>query len=298
MNTSDPEDAANDGVEALYRRLAKLDASEPAQATREAILAEARQLAAARAATGSKRTPRVSTSHWGRNATLGALAASILGALVIAPRYLLPGSTERVPPTRPVPAPGANQALQVAPSAGSAADAQLAQGESAAPEATAPRIAPRPSPHVPAPPPALAAKSATPAASGAADATRIESFSDAQRSMQRQAANAASPPAVAGRVAEPGATRQQQLRRAAEAGDVDEIAALASGLRDLNARDAQGRTAVMIATLHGQTAAVTTLLARGADPNVADANGLTPLQAARAAGASDIIATLERYGGR
>jgi uncharacterized protein len=52
----------------------------------------------------------------------------------------------------------------------------------------------------------------------------------------------------------------------------------------------------MLATLHGQTPAVEALLAHGADPNAADADGTTPLQAAMAADQRAIVAALRRAG--
>jgi ankyrin repeat protein len=67
---------------------------------------------------------------------------------------------------------------------------------------------------------------------------------------------------------------------------------------DIDARDESGRTALMLATLHGQTHAVDTLLASGADPNAADAQGTTPLQAAIAGGQPSIVAALRRAGAR
>lgn len=54
----------------------------------------------------------------------------------------------------------------------------------------------------------------------------------------------------------------------------------------------------MLATLHGQADAVNSLLAHGADPNAADANGTTPLQAATAGDDPRIVAALRRYGAR
>ena len=65
---------------------------------------------------------------------------------------------------------------------------------------------------------------------------------------------------------------------------------------DINARDANGRTALMLAVLGQQDAAVDALLARGADANAADAGGISPLQAAVAAGQSKIAAALRRAG--
>jgi ankyrin repeat protein len=65
-----------------------------------------------------------------------------------------------------------------------------------------------------------------------------------------------------------------------------------------DARDAEGRTALMLAVLRGQSHAVEVLLANGADPNAADARGTTPLQAALAGHQQAIAATLQRAGAR
>jgi hypothetical protein len=52
----------------------------------------------------------------------------------------------------------------------------------------------------------------------------------------------------------------------------------------------------MLAVLHGRQSAVDALLAMGADPRAADANGTTPLQAALAAEQPAIAAALRRAG--
>jgi ankyrin repeat protein len=67
---------------------------------------------------------------------------------------------------------------------------------------------------------------------------------------------------------------------------------------DIEARDASGRTALMLATLRGRAAAVDALLASGADPNAADASGTRPLQAAVANDQQAIAAALRRAGAR
>ena len=89
-----------------------------------------------------------------------------------------------------------------------------------------------------------------------------------------------------------------QLWRAAESGDTQAVQAALDSQVDVNARDPEGRTALMIATRHGQTKAVLTLLAHGADPNVSDAKGFTPLRIANSAGNSSIIVALKKAGGR
>jgi hypothetical protein len=88
------------------------------------------------------------------------------------------------------------------------------------------------------------------------------------------------------------------FRRAAEMGDLAGLKALLEKQADIDSRDAVGRTALMLATLHGQSNAVAVLLAYGADPNAADADGTTPLQAAKAGDHPAIVAALQRYGAR
>jgi ankyrin repeat protein len=88
------------------------------------------------------------------------------------------------------------------------------------------------------------------------------------------------------------------LRRAAESGDMPRLRTLLGEPIAIDARDSNGRTALMLATLHGQQQAVDALLAGGADPNLADSSGTTPLQAAIAADRSSIAAALRRAGAR
>ena len=110
---------------------------------------------------------------------------------------------------------------------------------------------------------------------------------------------AGAPPSLASRAvpAARAADPAAELRRAAEIGDIAQLQALiATGPAD--ARDQDGRTALMLAVLRGQSRAVEMLLASGADPNAADAHGTTPLQAALAAHQQAIAETLQRAGAR
>ena len=85
------------------------------------------------------------------------------------------------------------------------------------------------------------------------------------------------------------------LHNAAEKGDLRTLQSLLRDQHtDINSRDDAGRTALLVATLHGQTKAVKLLLAHGADPNLADADGVTPLRAAN--GHPAIITALKRAG--
>lgn len=89
-----------------------------------------------------------------------------------------------------------------------------------------------------------------------------------------------------------------ELRGAAETGDLAVLRKLLEMRVDIDSRDDLGRTALMLATLRGHSEAVDLLLEKGADPNVADNRGVTPLQAARQGKNAAIAAALERRGGR
>jgi ankyrin repeat protein len=65
---------------------------------------------------------------------------------------------------------------------------------------------------------------------------------------------------------------------------------------DVNARDADDRSALLLAVLNGRTDAVELLLAHGASVNAADRSGITPLQAAQSMHETDIAATLRSAG--
>lgn len=88
------------------------------------------------------------------------------------------------------------------------------------------------------------------------------------------------------------------LRQAAQSGDVIGLRMQLEKLSDIDARDAGGRTALMLATLHGQLPAVEALLGAGADANAADGDGVMPLQAAMNASQPAIAAALRRAGAR
>lgn len=155
-------------------------------------------------------------------------------------------------------------------------------------------------PVVPSAPPAPSAQS-VPIAPNALDnaqpatrSARNAASSAAALSYSPSPSPAAASAASAGRLMDPAA----QLRQAAELGDVPALQALLGKQPIIDGRDAGGRTALMLATLHGRTEAVEALLSAGADPNAADARGTTPLQAALAADRTVIAAALRRAGAR
>jgi hypothetical protein len=130
-----------------------------------------------------------------------------------------------------------------------------------------------------------------------ADSSSVVASGGAQLASSAPAAAAAPVPAPArARVADSVALPGAALRRSAESGDIDGVVALLDGKVDIEARDSAGRTALMLAVLNGRDAVVTVLLAHGADPNVTDGHGETPLHLAVAGNHPSIEAALRHAG--
>jgi ankyrin repeat protein len=72
-------------------------------------------------------------------------------------------------------------------------------------------------------------------------------------------------------------------------------AALAGNV-DVDALNADGQTALILAIQHNHVAIVRALLAYGANPNTPNSRGYTPIRAARIRGNSAILMALERNG--
>jgi ankyrin repeat protein len=83
------------------------------------------------------------------------------------------------------------------------------------------------------------------------------------------------------------------LRQAASRGDLRELRSLLDAGADIDSRDTDGRTALMLATLNGRLDAVQLLLAHGADRAIADTRGVTPLAAAIGARQTAIAEALQ-----
>jgi ankyrin repeat protein len=94
------------------------------------------------------------------------------------------------------------------------------------------------------------------------------------------------------------ANTAMSLPQAAASGDLLGLRAQLDQGADIEARDVHGRTALMLAVLNGHARLVEELLTRGADPNAADADGVTPLRAAAAGHQPTIAAALRRAGAR
>ena len=275
-----PFDPSDDGDE-RYRRASELDASRPSEATCRAVLAHAARLAAARGRRAALRRwlSPMSAALRGRLALVGTIAAAILAGVVIAPQFLAP--------TKP---PESERAR--------AAASRQAAAPGVAP-AAAPTVTPAAAPAAPAPAPAVSEGVTTLQLEQGARADSARAPAPAAGALAAREARA--PVAAASRAREaspPVLAAPEALRRSAATGDLAALAVQLASVSDIDARDGQGRSALMLATLNGQADAVAMLLAHGADPSGADARGTTPLQAAVAADEREIIAMLRRYGAR
>ncbi|HEY2276221.1 MAG TPA: ankyrin repeat domain-containing protein [Steroidobacteraceae bacterium] len=318
MSSLPPPFDGSDDADERYRRASGLDPSRPSEATRRAVLEHAARLAAGRTRRNARRRWLMAllAPKW-RPALVGTLAAGVLVGVVIAPQFLAPiapRGSQHAPAAvsaqaavAPVNAPAARLApAGRAPAPGtveSASPARAVTRERPRVASSTPRALLRESaPAEAAPAAAAAARAASDAATtqqleqrADANAARVLSF-DERAATASTSRSAVAAPAVP--VSPPARAAPDVLRQAAAAGDLTALRAqLASG-GDIDARDTQGRTALMLATLGGQADAVAVLLAHGADPSAADTRGTTPLQAAVAADERAIIAMLRRYGAR
>jgi ankyrin repeat protein len=86
------------------------------------------------------------------------------------------------------------------------------------------------------------------------------------------------------------------VRRAAELGDIARLQFLLDRGADINSRDADNRSPLMLAVIHRRAKVVDLLLTHGADANAADRSGTTPLQAAQSSHQAGIAAALRAAG--
>jgi ankyrin repeat protein len=325
-----PEDS--DEVDALYRRASARDASRPSESVRRAVLDHAAQLAVNRAAgkdsARSGTALRAKRQSWWRPAAFGTLAAAALAGFLVIPQYLTPDApinSTSSPAPAPTPAPATTPARPPTSSSAEVAQPQAvapeprtaAYNEAPAADAATQNVVVTAGKRMPAEDrkrqvaqnatreqslagaPSAPTAQSVPSEPSAQDSAQFAARSARSGASGTAALSSASPPAPpaftsAARLTDPAA----QLRQAAEMGDVAALRALLDGRAVVDARDAGGRTALMLATLHGRTEAVDALLSAGADPNAADANGTTPLQAALAGDQPAIAAALRRAGAR
>ena len=83
---------------------------------------------------------------------------------------------------------------------------------------------------------------------------------------------------------------------AADAGHTEVVATLLAHGAKIDARDDRGATALISAVGRGRTDVTELLLAAGADPNIQDNDGTTALMEAVSSGYNDLIGSLMSYG--
>lgn len=263
MSSMPPENDDPEDFDAQYRRWSAADTARPSESVATAVFANAARLAHDRRITATapvmqRRVPRAR-----RAALFGGLAAATLAALWVTP-HLLNSRTaavkyarqQEVPLAAPAPQAVAKRSPFSADSSSVVANGGAQLASSAPAAAAAPAPAATAAPTQPAPAPARATA----------------------------------------HVADSVALQGTALRRSAESGDIDGVVALLDEKVDIESRDSAGRTALMLAVLNGREAVVTVLLAHGADPNVTDGHGETPLHLAVAGNHPSIEAALRHAG--
>jgi Meckel syndrome type 1 protein len=318
MNEVPPDQGEANDVDDHYRRVSAADSSRPSESVRRAVLDHAAQLAAQRSfETGPVNidiTRPAANQAWRRPAIFGTLAAAALAGFMIAPQFFSPRAPDTAisrveesqrqstaAPTAQAPTAAQAPIVAQAPAATSQVPAAAPAVPLRAPssqttdqvaEMKADKRSVGGAARVAASPPVIPADNGT--AGAKIDARRMQSSGSSVSSFSAGLPQKVAPMLPAPRLADLSA----QLRRAAEIGDVPALQAVLGSQPVIDARDDGGRTALMLATLHGQNRAVEVLLASGADPNAADARGITPLQAAEAANQTVIVEALRRAGAR
>jgi hypothetical protein len=246
----------------LYRSASANDPARPSAAVRQAILDQASQLAAKTheaSAAEPARGPRWRALLQGVRWQIAApVAAALLAAIVLAPQWRFSSPSAARQVAAGKAADAPSPGMPLVPAPASARSADLAQTES---RPAAPVAAPAPPAALPGPRENAGASS--------------------------NAAQLSAPP------------QGEALRQAAARGDLERARALLQQPAvPINARDRNGRTALMLAVMHGQASLVRELLSRGADPNIPDARGRTPLAMARDENQGPLIDALLAAGAR
>jgi Ankyrin repeats (3 copies) len=317
MNSLPPDNEESAELDALYRRISAADPSQPGEGIRHAVLEHATKLAA-RPAVEVGSLPahswhRPKNAAWRRPTAFGALAAAVLAVFMLRPQApmqrqmavpvraaaedraaegpaVVVADIAASPETRAAPPPAMAQAAvpprQVTGSVLSRPPAALPPGEMGARD-TLTAAAPSPQTRD-----APARAGASGYLKGERDSANAAAAAPVTAVTTTTTAAVTNVPTQAKARADAGT----RLWRAAESGDLGVLRELHEQHANLDLPDASGRTALMLATLHGHSQAVSVLLDAGADPNIPDASGESPLAAALAAHEGEIIAALKRHG--
>jgi hypothetical protein len=91
-------------------------------------------------------------------------------------------------------------------------------------------------------------------------------------------------------------TPPDELCKAVDSTDMIRVQGALGDHPNINGRDGKGRTALILAIQHDRVDIVKALLAAGANPNLTDAQGRSPMIAAHFKGDFVIVKTLEKAG--
>ena len=294
MTPDEPEQGGQD-VLTRYHRASATENARPAEATRAAILAEARRIAAEQASPEAlkpfdTRTGAANQPRW-RLAAVGTLGIAAFAVLLMVP-YLRPH-------------PPATQALAPAPRMNSLnADASVGplRGYAERPPAEPLQAPPAADAQANLTPPATAAlKRATPDAAPRqrSEARTLDKLAEAPRealadnALAARSAAAAAPPALYSTAPRRSVhTEPSPLLQAVMTGDIVEARNLLDHGAFQDALDDYGHSALFLAVMQRRGDLVRLLLAHGADPLIADSSGQTPLEWARQHYFDDMVQSL------
>jgi hypothetical protein len=286
MTSMPPDDQDPEDIDARYRQLSAADRARPHAAASAAVLANAARLAAERPSSArSDRQPRA--VHGWRAPLFGGLAAAALAGFFIIPRFIQPDRT-------PVKSPAQPTAEFTAP----------AQSEEITPSGPS-TVAPVAAARLPKSSAETASKRAIPLASAPSPASVpatelnevvVTGANRHQHQVPVAGITAGKPSTDAARTL--AIDRGEALRQSADSGDLPGLRAVLDEKVSIDSRDSSGRTALLLAVQSGRDAVVRALLARGADPNISDVYGETPLHAAIAGNHTEIAQVLRRAGAR
>ncbi|MDO9359470.1 MAG: ankyrin repeat domain-containing protein [Polaromonas sp.] len=315
MTRPDP----NDDLLQRYHEASAQDDARPSAHVRDAVRAHAEMMARqhnAHTAPAATSTPAANQPRWKLSLLASIALAGLTGLLVVQfdrgtpeeqeAAYGRPAPSAAPPPVvqesappaapaapRPAPARQSAQAPQKAtadarsPAPATAREATRnaplpATQEAASLPAANTAAAPEPSPAVP--PPA-----AFPAAPRPAPAAPSAAFRMPQQQQDNAGLQAPRARAESAAARDPSAA----LHDAARAGRLTQLEGLLREGAPINAPDAAGRTALVLAVINGHAAMVQRLMALGANPALVDKEGFNALQHARRLGLGGIAAMLE-----
>jgi hypothetical protein len=324
LDPSRPSERVRDAVLSHAAQLAAERPSDETQATAAPALSTAPTASTLSAAQRRPwyRAPRFVPNRL--STVVGTLAAAVLVGLLVIPRFLLtpeatlhsepPVQIVSIPPTvaRQTEAPKVEEIQpyisRPQERAAAAARARTQAGKdaqtdlnSASTQTNKVFAAPMPSAPAPAPvPPAASAPLAaptTPAAPATLAASAASADAVAQTAYTSVTTSAIAQPRSLTLPAAPDSpVSGAAFRRAAERGDIPKLRSMLDLGVDVNACDADDRSALLLAVRNNRKEIVEFLLAHGANVNAADRSGTTPLQAAESSHQTAIAATLRSAG--